>query len=946
MIRKSKWKGRIVIILIITSFFTLINPKSTSILSTFAASGTYSEDFTSTTYMDNTETNVTGWGTGSIQNTRKKPEVVGSLSSALIGNTLDVFVDGNIAYVTNQEEGLKIVNITNPTNPYILSTYTTADIAQSVVVSGDYAFIADYQGDDYWINFQIVNVTNLAYPTLVGNCSTFDNARAVIVEGKYAFVANDNKGLSIIDVSNPKNPSQVRIRDTDGSSVNLAIQGNYIYLADGVNGLVIIDITNPLTPFVTAEFDSSITFATSVVVEGNYAYVIDLYNGMIVVNITDPTSPTSAGMFSISDVSDAYLYGNYLYVVDITNGLSTMNITDPSNPIFINTINLPGSTHAIDIEGSYAYLACSDGGFQVVKISDLSSPPILTGSYGSLDESWGVHVSGDYAYVADRGGDLRILDINDPSSPSFVGSYNTPASANGIFVSGDYAYVADWNSGLQIIDISDPSSPTYVGSYNTPDFAYSVVVSGDYAYVADRLSGMLVIDINDPSSPFLAGSFVTADRALDISVSGDYAYIADFTNGLKVVDISDPSSPSDVSSCLFSDFSWGVFVSGDHAYVAAGLGGLQVVDINIPSSPILVDTYVTLGDAHDVVVSGDYAYVADGGAGLKIVEVRKNRARQFDSLCIAQSNNVFSASTSSIKSATLVVNANTPTLTSISYSLSADGGSNWETITPELEHIFSNTGDQLKWKAVLTTTDVLASPIINNLSIDYTTQLIAPSLDMPIDGSITDDYTPTFTWSGINSETAYLFQLDTSTSFTAPLINITIPSSSTSYTPSLNLFPSTFYWRIAGIDSEDDMGVFSDYRTLYIIEDTNPPIIDHPVDIYYDEGDLGNSITWNPSDTNPYYFNITRNTTLLEHGVIWDGSSISIDIDGLSEGVYNFTCYVFDREDLFGWDSVIVTVEIPIISEFMYIPLQTIVLSIITLVVVISKKKIKSIKRK
>ncbi|MGQ4874798.1 MAG: DUF3344 domain-containing protein [Promethearchaeia archaeon] len=91
-------------------------------------------------------------------------------------------------------------------------------------------------------------------------------------------------------------------------------------------------------------------------------------------------------------------------------------------------------------------------------------------------------------------------------------------------------------------------------------------------------------------------------------------------------------------------------------------------------------------------------------------------------------------------------------------------------------------------------------------------------------------------------------------------------------------------------------------------EDINPPTIDNPEDIVYEAGTVGNKIIWTPNDPNPSYYVITRNDTgIVEQGP-WDGSIITINIDGLTLGSYNYTCYVNDTSGNSANDSVIVTV--------------------------------------
>ncbi|MCK5159050.1 MAG: hypothetical protein KAR08_07830, partial [Candidatus Heimdallarchaeota archaeon] len=506
-----------------------------------------------------------------------------------------------------------------------------------------------------------------------------------------------------------------------------------------------------------------------------------------------------------------------------------MKITDII-PTYVGSYNTPDNAWQVDVSGDYAYIADESGGMQVIDISNPLEPTYVS-DYSTPHEAKDIQISGIYAYIADHNSGLQILNISDPTTPTFVGSYNTPSLATAIDISDDLAYVADGAGGLQILNISDPSTPTFVGSYDTPSYAYGVFVSGDYVYVADGGGGLVILDISDPSSPALASLYATTNFALNVIVIEPYAFVTIYKTGLLILDISDPTLPIYFTLYDLPEFwgPWEIAFSGSYACIANGNTGLQILDLSNLSLPSIAGSYNTPGLAQGVFFSGDYAYVADGPSGLQIIKVRTRRVEQYNSVCLAQSTSVYTAaSSSSIKNATIFANDSIPSSTAITYYLSADNGNNWETITPGIKHDFINVGSQLKWKAVLTTSVISNSPFIHNLSIEYTTKLVNPSLVNPTDGFITEDYTPTFTWSGINGESSYLFQLDTSTSFMTPVLNLTIPSSSTSYTPSSPLAEDTYYWRVAGIDAEGDLGEFSSYRILYLIQDVNSPTINNP----------------------------------------------------------------------------------------------------------------------
>ncbi|MDF1540882.1 MAG: hypothetical protein P1Q69_18435, partial [Candidatus Thorarchaeota archaeon] len=84
---------------------------------------------------------------------------------------------------------------------------------------------------------------------------------------------------------------------------------------------------------------------------------------------------------------------------------------------------------------------------------------------------------------------------------------------------------------------------------------------------------------------------------------------------------------------------------------------------------------------------------------------------------------------------------------------------------------------------------------------------------------------------------------------------------------------------------------------------------DHPVDITYSEGSIGNSVTWNATGDNPSYYSILRDGITIKFGD-WNSSdeSISINVDNLSLGDYNYTLIVSNLQGFSSHDSVIVHV--------------------------------------
>ena len=95
--------------------------------------------------------------------------------------------------------------------------------------------------------------------------------------------------------------------------------------------------------------------------------------------------------------------------------------------------------------------------------------------------------------------------------------------------------------------------------------------------------------------------------------------------------------------------------------------------------------------------------------------------------------------------------------------------------------------------------------------------------------------------------------------------------------------------------------------TVRVIQDETAPIIEQPANITYEQGSFGHEITWNITESNPKFYNVTRysnetgtNFTIIESGD-WDGSNISVNVDGLNATRwYLYTLFV---QDIFGYNA-------------------------------------------
>ncbi len=92
----------------------------------------------------------------------------------------------------------------------------------------------------------------------------------------------------------------------------------------------------------------------------------------------------------------------------------------------------------------------------------------------------------------------------------------------------------------------------------------------------------------------------------------------------------------------------------------------------------------------------------------------------------------------------------------------------------------------------------------------------------------------------------------------------------------------------------DDFGHWaSDVVNVTVYKDLRAPVVNATPDFAYEEGYTGNLVNWSIDETNPKFFNLTRDDVILGNGT-WDGSDFNATADGLSVGMHVFNLTLID----------------------------------------------------
>lgn len=543
----------------------------------------------------------------------------------------DAVVFDKYAYLIVEDIGIEILDISNPSQPILISTYSLEDEIKNMSFNAGHIYIATENN-----GLQVINVTNPFSPVQSGAYESPNSVTKLEVINNLIYAAAEENGLRIIDSSNPNMPFEIgnyqlpeEVRkladDYDPAYITgIAIEANQAYLAIKDIGIQVVEISNPSSPIGTTFYplENSIN---DIVIDDNFAYISTEYNGIETSN-------------SLSDLSNRFDWYNMPYsFVDVAvgdkytyllsnNGLLTVDFSEPSifNQVDFYKIDA-NSLNSLVVDKNYVYIA-SNYGLKVIGLSDTGIPN--KDQYSNLG---GVNleeiiIDGNYVYAASSKG-LTVIDITNPLQPSLIGTLKTENWTYHLTKIGNYIYLNVDDEGIRIIDITNPRAPFKVNAYTSVSgYNSKIITIGSYAYVAAGSGGLRILDVTNPATPTEVGFIENIGFARDIEIKNNFVYIA-LREGLAIVDITNPSQPLLVKQYELPETVWRqkITLAGDFAYLPAHDDGLSIIDIAMPSQPEKIYHYENVYEIKGIDIQADYAYIASDNDGLRIINITETR---------------------------------------------------------------------------------------------------------------------------------------------------------------------------------------------------------------------------------------------------------------------------------------------------------------------------------
>jgi hypothetical protein len=301
----------------------------------------------------------------------RKTNELGQIATG--GYAYCVEIEANLAYVLDVAEtgpgGLVIINISDSSNPQILSSSYPSQGFMEIDVVGGIAYIADQ-----FNGLRIVNVSDPLNPTMLDLYGSTYQIMDVQVEGDIAYVADWDRGLIILNISDPTNVIELDHYSLSGACVHAEISGSYAYCVDhygDYSSLVVLDASDPEDiAYVGNHIQLDVDFWNPIV-KDNLVYIGDHSAGSHCFHILDVENPTNiqeVGLYNKAGMTGFYIDSNHLFSANCDRGLEIYDITDPVNPKKIGRFDDGGEAYDVKVVGNIAYVADREDGLEIVEL--------------------------------------------------------------------------------------------------------------------------------------------------------------------------------------------------------------------------------------------------------------------------------------------------------------------------------------------------------------------------------------------------------------------------------------------------------------------------------------------------------------------------------------------------------------------------------------------------
>lgn len=251
------------------------------------------------------------------------PVMVSMLSESVRGYSTRIIMKDTIVYIAAGSFGVTVIDVSNPAAPNVTVSNLNMKPARNLHIMGDYLFSAVSE-----LGVKIAEITDLRWPDVRGGVSTAGYAYGAFTtpDNTRLLVANGEMGFSLFDISDMQEGfgeyPMLGWCDTPGyaEAVVSSENGTIGFLACGNAGLQIVDFSNPANIKIVGSFYHS-GYAKALILKNNKIYLAARRGGLQVIDVSNVTKPVLVGRINTAGAMGLDVRDEFICIADDVEGM-------------------------------------------------------------------------------------------------------------------------------------------------------------------------------------------------------------------------------------------------------------------------------------------------------------------------------------------------------------------------------------------------------------------------------------------------------------------------------------------------------------------------------------------------------------------------------------------------------------------------------------------------
>lgn len=351
---------------------------------------------------------------------------------------------------------LKIYDVSNEEEISFINSFPISENASSFKILNNKLYIS-YENSGLFV----IDITDFNNPVELGSYQWQTECSDIDINSELAFCSANSRGLKIINVTEPDNLFEQYFYKKTDTVWRLITENNLAYISSKEDGFQILDISDNQNHLELGSIE--LGYPEQMKKYDDY-FFYQCFNDSIlyIIDVTNSYNPIICNQLGFSNkIADYCIDNEKLFILEFGNGIHTYDITDPSNPTIISFTLVSG--YNIEVENNLLFLANNDpvypytvklNRYDIENISNFNLiDQLILGDY--IDYNI-LEIISDYPkiYLGIKTGLVSCM-INESEALIVCDELLSGGFVHSFYYDSEFIYGIQYGVGLQVFDISD-----------------------------------------------------------------------------------------------------------------------------------------------------------------------------------------------------------------------------------------------------------------------------------------------------------------------------------------------------------------------------------------------------------------------------------------------------------------------------------------------------------